>query len=476
MARRLLALILFVAIPSTAFAQAASPTPANTSSLPGAPAVTDPMLGPVPPPKRWVQSWDEAMDILRRRSTNLKLALDAVLQAEAQTTIALAQYLPSLGGCSGGSSVYGCANGSYTHQLITHTVSNQGGPTTNQLLPSNVLPVPNTFSGGMTLSQDIINLQEFDQIGINRVAEVATRQTVDDTKRTLELALATQVVAVVTAERMAEINRVGLKVALEQLMITRRKEALESATGLDIVRAQQNAANARATLVTGDETLREAREALGLALGIAEEIGVSPTVRVDGFAADALRACRPVPNVDERPDIQSARTSLDVAKRNLRNVWFSFLPTLTGQASLSATSIPAAGFPNPTLSIQAVLTVPIWDGGTRMGNVKSARAAEDIAAQTLEGLRRAAIIQVQQAQRGIEVAQTSLRVAQEQRDLAAKNDDMTLKAWERGQGTSVDLVTASEAHRQAELSLAAAELAIVKARLTADLALATCPW
>jgi len=242
------------------------------------------------------------------------------------------------------------------------------------------------------------------------------------------------------------------------------------------VRAAQNAANARATLVTGDETLREAREALGLALGIPEEIGVSPAVRVDGFATDALRACRAVDNVDERPDIKSARTSVEVAKRNLRNVWFSFLPTLTGQSSLSATSVPPVGYPNPTVSIQAVLTVPIWDGGTRWGNVKSARAAEDIAAQTLEALRRAAIIQIQQAQRGIEVAATSLRVAEEQRDLAAKNDDMTLKAWQRGQGTSVDLVTASEAHRQAELGLAAAELAIVKARLTADLALATCPW
>jgi outer membrane protein TolC len=473
MHRSSLALLLVVAMPCTAFAQVGPTAAPDASSLPGVPSVTDPMLAPVPPPKRRLQSWEEAVDHLRTRSTNLKLAIDAVLQAEAQTTIALAQYLPSLGACAGGSSTYGCANGSYTHQLITHTVT---APPVAQLPTSSVLPVPNTFAGSMTLSQDIINFQEFDQIGINRIAEKAARQTVDDTKRTLELALATQVVAVVTAERMAELNRVGLKVALEQLMITRKKESLESATGLDIVRAQQNAANARASLVTGDETLRQARETLGLALGLSEEIGVSPNVRVDGFAADALRACSVVAEVDERPDIQSARTSLDVAKRNLRNVWFSFLPTLTGQASLSATSVPPAGYPNPTLSIQAVLTIPLWDGGTRLGNVKNARAAEDIARQNLEALRRAAIIQVEQAQRGIEVAETSLRVAREQRDLAAQNDDLTMKSWQRGIGTSVDLVTASEAHRQAELGLAVAEFGIVKARLAANLALATCPW
>jgi len=53
---------------------------------------------------------------------------------------------------------------------------------------------------------------------------------------------------------------------------------------------------------------------------------------------------------------------------------------------------------------------------------------------------------------------------------------MTRLAWMHGQGTSVDLVTASEAHRQAELSLALAEFNVVKARLSANLALATCPW
>jgi outer membrane protein, multidrug efflux system len=426
-----------------------------------------------------LESWGEAVGYLRSRSTNLKITVDQVLQAEAQTTIALAQYLPSLGGCSGGSSVYGCANGSYTHQLITNPAPVQkiAGQT---VLTGNAdngrVPVRDTFGGTVNLSQDIINLQEFDQISIDRLSEKAAHQTVDDMKRTLELALATQVVTVVTAERSAELTRIGLRVALEQLALTRTKAKDGAATGLDIVRAQQNAANARATLVAGDETLRVAREALGLDLGFPEETGVVPSLHIDGFATDALQACRSVAEVDDRPDIASARTSLEVAKRSLRNVWFSYLPTVTGQASLAATSVVPAGYPNPTFSIGAVLTVPIWDGGTRWGNLKNARAAEDIALETLEGLKRAAIIQVEAAQRGIELAETSARVAREQRDLAADNDRMTQIAWAHGQGTSVDLVTASAAHRQAELALVVADFNVVKARLTATLALATCPW
>ena len=442
---------------------AGSPS-ANPVAVPPPPEVKDPMLAPVPLPARVLGSWREAVALLRSRSTDLKTSVDQVLEAEAQTRIALAQYLPTLVG-----------QGSYVHQLITLPATGFTVNTVGGLSASTRLPIPNVYGGQLSLQQDLINVQEFDQISINELGEDAARLSVDDEKRTLALSVANQIVAVVTAERDAEINRVGLRVALEQAEITHRKQALGAANGLDVVRAQQNVANARATLVTGDESLREAREALGLALGVPEETGVSPAVDVGGLAQDAAASCRAVATVDERADVAAARTQLDVAKRNLQNVWYTFLPTLTAQSQLTGTSISTSGA-NPTWSIQGVVQVPIWDGGTRYGNLRNARAAEDIALQTLESLRRQAIIQVEQAQRQLIVAEESARVAKEQRDLAAQNDEMTQLAYQTGQGTSLELVTASEAHRQAELSYALAEFNVVKARLLAMLALATCPW
>jgi outer membrane protein, multidrug efflux system len=472
-------LLLTVSRAGLAAAPGGSPSPAagtpvyDASAVPSPPHVDDPMLAPVPPPRRLVSSWAEALELLRMRSTNLQSALDQVLQSEGQMIVAFAQYLPSLGGCAGGSSAPpGCANASYVHQLLTRKTSEN----TVGLVTSNVVPIPNTLAGALTLSQNIINVQEFDQISINELMIDSSRMTLDDTMRTLDLSLANQVVSVVTAERSAEISRGGLRVALEQLELSRRKEALGAATMLDVVRAQQNAANARVSLVNGDEALRQARELLGLTLGIPEETGVAREMNVDGIAEDAIRACRAVDTVDQRPDIAAARTNLQVAKRNLRNTWYSFIPVLTGQSTLSATSAVNAGYPNPTWSIGAALSVPIFDGGTRLGMMKQERAAEDIAAQTLEGLRRQALIQVEQAQRGITVAEVSYKVALEQRDLAALNDSMTQTAYTKGLGTSVDLVTASEAHRLAEQSLVVAEYGVVKARLAAIMALSTCAW
>jgi outer membrane protein, multidrug efflux system len=431
------------------------------------------MLAPVPPARRIVSSWSEAQNLLRTRSTNLKTALAQVLNAEGQTLVALAQYLPSLGGCAGGSSAPpGCANAGFTHQLITR----QANENVTGTVLTNVVPIPNTLAASLTVSQDIINLQEFDQISINELMEDQNRMTVDDTRRTLDLSLANQIVSVVTAERSAEINRDGLRVALQQLELAKRKQALGAAMSLDVVRAKQNAANARASLVNGDEALRQAREALGLTLGLPEEVGVAHEMSVDGLANDTLRRCRAIDTIDDRPDIASARTNLEVAKRNLRNTWYSFVPVLTAQSSLTATSAVNAGYPNPTWSIGAALSVPIFDGGTRLGQIKSQRALEEVAEQNLENLRRQAIIQVEQAQRGIQVAQVSYKVAVEQRDLAAQNDEMTQTLYVRGVGTSVDLVTASEAHRVAEQNLVVSEFQLVKARLAAILALATCPW
>ncbi len=459
-------------------AQATAATAASTgaAATPAPPAVDDPLLVPAPRPARVLSSWDEALALLRARSTDLRIAMDQVLTAEAQTRTALAAYLPSING-----------TGTYTHNFLTGASTQTpviGGPggsaaasaVAGLVNGANIGVAGDTLSGSLVARQAIINVQAFDQISIDELNEDAQRLSVDDEKRTLLLSVANQIVAVVTAERQADINRVGLRVALEQQDISTRKQALGAANGLDVVRARQNTANARATLVTGDETLREAREALGLALGVPEETGVQPDINIDGMAGAAMASCRAAASVDERADVAAARVSLQVAKRNLRNVYFQFLPSLSAASTLNTTNQNVLSQPKTTWNIQGILTVPIWDGGARYGALRSARAAEDVAAQQLEAARRQAIIQVQQAQRQLVVAQQSAGVAREQRDLAAQNDAMTQAAYLAGQGTSLELVTASEAHRQAELNLTLVELNAVKARILAALALASCPW
>ena len=44
-------------------------------------------------------------------------------------------------------------------------------PLSSSAVATNVVPIPNTLTGSLTVSQDILNVQEFDQIGINELME-----------------------------------------------------------------------------------------------------------------------------------------------------------------------------------------------------------------------------------------------------------------------------------------------------------------
>ena len=88
---------------------------------------------------------------------------------------------------------------------------------------------------------------------------------------------------------------------------------------------------------TGDESLRQAREALGLALGFPEQVGVARDVNISGLERSALRICIVADSVDTRPDIAAARKRLDVAKRNIDNVYYQFAPTLNAQSTVGST-------------------------------------------------------------------------------------------------------------------------------------------
>jgi outer membrane protein TolC len=460
-----------------ASAQAPSPAPkaadppsstagwSTVAAAPAPPEADDPMLAPVPRPARILTSWRDAAALLRARSTDLRIAFAQALQAEANTRTAIAAYLPTI-----------TANGRYNHEFIRKDVPEgaivvvAGGVAT----VARVAPLANTLAGNVQLQQSILDVQALDQISIDELGEDVGRLSVADQKRTLVLSVANQIATVVTAERTAEINRVGLKVALEQFEITSRTHGLGAGTVIDVVRAEQNAANARAALVAGDEALRVAREALGLALGVPEETGVSPELNVDGLAEDAMTSCRPVSTVDERPDVAVAQTQLEVAKRNLRNVWYGFLPTVTALSSVNATSNIPNGYPNPTWSASGLLTIPIWDGGARYGAIRNARAAEDIASEELEAVRQRSLIQVEQATRELSVAAAADKVARLQRDLAARNEALNQTAYKAGEATSLEMVTASEAHRSAEIELALKDFGVIRAKLLADLALATC--
>lgn len=460
------ALSMFLAVPS-AFAQGARPQePRPQDTLPRPPDVNDPMLASVPRATTEIATWEEALRHVRARSTDLRIAADAILRAEAQQRVALAGALPTLNG-----------QVTYTHNIITKSaVQLIGATAAGPEYKTFTTPNSDFLTGQIVAVQPVLALRAWNAIGTADVATDAARLSFDDAKRQIALAVANSIVGVVTAERIAELNRVGLRNALARLELTVRKSNLGGATGLDVVRAKQDVEVTRATLVAGDETLRQSRESLGIALGIAEGVGVPPTVDISGLERDARATCKPAATVDERPDVAALRTRAEVARRGVNDVKYQFSPTVNLQSGVATTTIDTGSSPTTTWNVQAVLVVPLWEGGARYGNLRDAHAQEDIALLNLEATRRTATIQITQARRGVTVAEDRRRVAGSARDLAAETDRLTRLAYQEGRGTSLELVTAAQSLRESEIQLALRDFELVKSRVLSVLALASCPW
>ncbi|HEX2730274.1 MAG TPA: TolC family protein [Polyangiaceae bacterium] len=423
------------------------------------PSVDDPMLTPPARAKRELTSWQQAVEAFKSRSIDLRIAEDELQRAEAQTQIALASAYPTLSGQA-------IAN----HKILTPAAGNGALGTTTTTPTAG----RNSLSARISFSQTLYDARAFHSIGTAKLGRQVAELSYAEQQRTLLGSLASILIADVAAERVAELSRLGLRSALERLALTRAKERLGTGTGLDIVRSEQDVVSTRSAVMSADESLVKAREALGLALGLTEPVGIARGLDLSGIEQDALRYCQPIDTLEARADLQRAGKSIQVAARREQEVTQGYYPTLAAQSSLASSATDAGGGFRTSWDIQAVLSVPIWDGGARAGERVSAAADTDESRLQLEALRRSTRVQLTQAERAITVAERAKDIAQQERDLARDVDRLTLAAYRTGKGTSLDLVVSASALRQAEVNLALSEFDLVRTRLARLLELATC--
>lgn len=427
------------------------------------PTVVDPMLVSIPEPERSLQSWAEAVNVIKARSLDLRIALLDVTKAEAQSRTALAALLPNLN-----------AGANYTHQFIQRTTRTEN-PVDGSVRQSTT-PTADTLSGSVSLSMPLINAPAWYALGTAKASEDVAHLSVEDQKRKLTVGIANAILAVVTAERVAELNRIGLANAITRQQLAQAKLRSGASTALDVERTNQDVISARASLLSGDESLRQAREALGLALGFAEPIGVRPELRLDGLLSDTRGTCKALTSVRERADLAGLEKQRQLAERQIKSVELQFVPSLNLQSAVASSTPRSSASPPVTWNIQAVLNWSIWDGGARYGALRSARAGAEQADARREALERSLTIELQRAQRGVTVATDAVTVSTQARDAATQIDQMTQKTFRAGMSTSLELVTAASALRQAEVNLAVREFELVRAQVAAALTLASCPW
>ncbi|MCL2448861.1 MAG: TolC family protein [Polyangiaceae bacterium] len=450
--------------PAPAPAPAPGPPPAPDAIAPI--HVDDPMLAPPPPAPRSLASWDEALALIRTTSPDYLTSAQAVRRAQAQREIALSAVLPSITG-----------QGTYARRLLaplraTLVGLNGNG---NDVPFAIVTPPADAFNVGATASWEVLSPRAIYGIGTADENIEVARLSFEDRRRQIATAVVDAILSTLAAGRVAELNRVGLRAALERLVLTRTRLEYGQGTELDVDRATQDVAAARATLISGDESLRRAREALGAALGSPVPMALPAETDLAAFEAAVARTCRLNGDLERRPDLAAARRRVDLAERSVHDAELLFAPSAGVSSNVLYSTAPVLA-PQTSWSVGAVLNVPIYDGGARYGALRDSRAALEQARQALVAARLAAVVESARAQRAVGVLEQSRDVARQQRDLAARIDQRTRDGYARGLGTSLDLVVSAQALRQADVDLALLDFQVDDARANAVLVNAECVY
>jgi outer membrane protein TolC len=436
--------------------QALPPVPPVETGQILTPEVHDPLLTPPAPAPRSIGSWDEALALIRAQSPDYITGRESIARAEAQKRIALAAVLPILN-----------LQGSYTHQFYTTTFS------ITPQIPPITAPTPDLFSATGTVSWNILDPLEIYKVGTASENVRVTKLSFAAERRTIALAVVSAMLATLAATRVAEVNRVGLRSSLERLELTQTRYKYAQGTALDVDRAMRDADTARRLIIAGDESLYEAREALGAALGSPVPIAPPGDLNLDGFEASVARTCRLNDDIDRRPDVLAAQGQVDIAERKVREAELLFSPTI-GVGSQFQQNNQAVFGPPRTWDVQGVLNVPLFDGGARYGVLRDARAAAEQARQALITTRINAIVGSVTAQRLVSVREAARDVSKRQVDLDQRIDDRTRNGYANGFGNSLDLVTSAQDLRQGEIDLALLEYQVAEARADAVLTNAEC--
>lgn len=405
---------------------------------------------PVGKPSKTVPGWSALWGELPKSTADLRIALAEIERAEAATRIAWGAVLPNLN-----------ANGTVTYS-------------SRPVVAGGILIGSGTLTAQASLTQTLINLRQFHQIGTTHVLQEIANLEVREVRRRLGLQLARGAASIAAASRLAEGNRISLLLAIDRLVLTRKRLAAGVGDARDLVRAQQDVASARAVIAPNDESLLQAQEGLATILGTPGSVGIAVDLEalereVNTFCGDA-----PATTEKERLDVTIAKKRIEVAERNVNDITLKFVPTLTANASAGLVGRAFEGPFGPQWSVSAVLSIPLFDGGVRYGEKRDRLAlVEQARARALQA-EVASLVERAQARRALAVSEAAQTSAKEARDLAAEADRLAKAAYAAGIGTNFDLIDAGRRLREAETQLVIRDLDVARARLALPFVEGTC--
>ena len=167
----------------------------------------------------------------------------------------------------------------------------------------------------------------------------------------------------------------------------------------------------------------------------------------------------------DHPSVRAARAAYEAAVASRRSVANDGLPTVDAYGQVGAVRTFAATSA-PVGAVGVTATVPLFEGGGRMADLRGARADEEAARLALEAEERAVEADLRAAERTARDAQRALDVARAARALAEEELERASERYRAGAAASLEVTQAqadrAEAAAADVAALGAYNLAIVR--------------
>jgi NodT family efflux transporter outer membrane factor (OMF) lipoprotein len=405
------------------------------------------------PPLDWWRGFrskelTEVIEEARAANLDIAAAVARIVQADAQSRIAGAPLLPSIG-----------LNGNAARAQQSKTTGLGNG---KPFIDDNGFAVSNNLTASLTASYEI------DFWGKNRAlmraaeeAAVASRYDREVVGLTTVVAAANAYFQVLAAQDLLKVTHENLASATRVLNLIQQRLNAGTASALDTAQQESLVNTQRALIPPLERTLTQNRNTLAVLIARSPE-----HVRIRGGSLRSIAYPRVTPGLPselltQRPDIREAEANLAAANANVYNARAQFLPSinLTGEGGYQSSVLKILMRPESVFfNVAAGLTQPIFEGGKLLGNLDLQKGKQDELLQTYRKAVISAFSDVETALDGIR--QTALRERLQLEVVTSSRRAFEISEQRLNQGT-IDLVVVL----QTQQTLFVAEIAHVQARL-----------
>jgi outer membrane protein len=287
------------------------------------------------------------------------------------------------------------------------------------------------------------------------VSQLEFERTRNDT--ILQVVQAYQGVA--RADEFVRVAEEALRNAQERLRIIRAQVDAGVAAQFDLLRAETAVAQAEQAVLNARNQRELAAAALNNLLGrdLSTPVQVAKPERLPELQLPPLETLTQQA-FQNRPELIAAQRGVELAQTGIEAARRSLLPNivLTGQADFNFNTSPF----NPrreTYTGVAVLSVPIWDGGTARAREAQARDDLEIAQLRLKQAQEGIALEVRQAYLNLQDAQKRLEVARKGLEQATEALRLARVRFEAGVSPQLEISDAELAFTQAQTNLVNAQ-------------------